>query len=353
MCDLQSICACLTRALLARNAAKFLAWSRQATARGDEPNKLSELTPDHICVHSRLCLRAQVCTMSGLLGLLERQGRQALCSTTGRSFATAAAQVFERDVSPILGEVSKTAMSSGRSFWLDVDQKIVPEQYRYDSLPSHVKELPILFAAFRKTLAVPEQGTWASKQLRGSGFVPALLDSLPHKQAPQRLVVPVAQITTAFEQFGATFTNALFLLQIVPMDDLAAFNMPAEDYAAIVAKGWKPTPLHTFQVRLQPRPYPAWGLPPSAVPPLSGPLAAGPTAAAELQPRAERTTGAHVLEQPEHAHRGEPRASDCGERRRVAVRQKGGLCVGDAQGGASAVTRDQCAALHRDRLRDL
>ena len=187
--------------------------------------------------------------MSGVLCFLERQSRHALCSTTGRTFTTAAAQASERDVLPIVGEVPKAAMSSGRSFWLDVDQTKVPAEYRFDSLPSHNEELPVLFAAFRHTLAVPEQGTWASRQLRASGLMPALLDSLPHKQAPKRLVVPVAQITTAFQRWGAAFTNALFLLQIVPMDDLAAFNMPAADYAALEQRGWQPTPLHTFQVR--------------------------------------------------------------------------------------------------------
>jgi hypothetical protein len=63
-------------------------------------------------------------------------------------------------------------------------------------------------------------------------------------------VLPSAQISTAFRIFGASFTNAMFLLQVVPLDELGVFNQPEADARALADRGWKPRVLHTFQVRL-------------------------------------------------------------------------------------------------------
>jgi hypothetical protein len=177
------------------------------------------------------------------------KGGHALCGTLQRNVRGLLQSSVPPDC-PLIGEIPAVRVLTGERFWLDTDQRTVPKEYRHDECPTHYQSLPILFAAFRSSLPLPPVGTWASRKLRNSGLTPALLDSLPCKQPPVRLVMPTAQVSTAFRQFGASFTNAMFLLQILPLDELGVFNQPEAEALDLAERGWRPRVLHTFQVGL-------------------------------------------------------------------------------------------------------
>jgi hypothetical protein len=209
-------------------------------------------------MHKLECTQSvnQSCFLCGLIGYVLAymlafwglSGGQKLRSA--QRYVRGLLQTAETSDYPLIGEVPASVVRTGERFWLDVDQHTVPKEYRHDVTPVHYKDLPILFSALRSSLQVPATGTWASRKLRNSGLTPALLDSLPFNQAPIRLLLPTAQISTAFRLFGASFTNAMFLLQVVPLDELGVFNQPEAEALALAERGWKPRVLHTFQVRL-------------------------------------------------------------------------------------------------------
>ena len=149
---------------------------------------------------------------------------------------------------PIIGEVPKPVLDTGEPFWLGADQSSVPEQYRHDTFPAHYGNLPTLHAAWREDAGFRKQGSWASHKLRRLGLMPAVLSDLPVSQRPRPLVLPSAQISTAFRHFGASFPNLLCILHIVQLEDLVMFNMKDVDAQAAAERYGLPTPLHTFQV---------------------------------------------------------------------------------------------------------
>ena len=150
---------------------------------------------------------------------------------------------------PFLGEVPQAKVATGHPFWLDFDQERLPPEYQHSTSADHSPQsLPTLYAAFREQTGLPATGTWAARKLRGLGLTPALLDSLPHGQAPRQLVLAAGQASTAFARFGASLENQLFLLHLVQPSDLALFNQPAEDTMSHAQAHGLPQPQHTFQV---------------------------------------------------------------------------------------------------------
>jgi Ribosomal protein TL5, C-terminal domain len=164
-----------------------------------------------------------------------------------RSLLTSASPSGYSSPLPIVGEVPRPVAESDQPFWLQVDPDKLPPQYRHAEAPPQYATLPILYGAFREETDVHIAGSWASRKLRRCGLTPALLE-LPLGQKPRKLVLPSAQISTAFRQYGLSFPNVLCLLRIVRLEDTAMFNRVAADAQAMAEANGLPEPLHTFQV---------------------------------------------------------------------------------------------------------
>jgi hypothetical protein len=166
----------------------------------------------------------------------------------GHKALHASAECLNKISYPLVGEVPAPLVAGDSRFWLNVDLESVPVQYRFEEFPPHYHSLPVLYASFRKCAGLPDQGTWASRKLRKMGLTPGMLDSLPLKQQPIKLVFPSAHISTAFRNLGSCFTNVMSLLQIVEIEELMFLNNVAEEAQEIASQRGMPTPLHMFQV---------------------------------------------------------------------------------------------------------
>jgi hypothetical protein len=140
------------------------------------------------------------------------------------------------------------AWMSQDKFWLNARMDCVPECFRPADVPESIREdLPRLFASYRSDTCLGT-GSRNSRRLRDQLLIPALLDSLPHLQAPQHLVLAERQVQTHTEALGQQFLNQLALLHVIPLEELKIFNRNQQDVVDLVQGGWQPTIQHTFQV---------------------------------------------------------------------------------------------------------
>lgn len=154
---------------------------------------------------------------------------------------------YARHDLPIIGAIPPTVPAQNPQFWLDLDLNQVPERFKPGQLQPNVQSLPYIFASFRQDLGL-RPGSRYSRKLRGHGFVPGLLESLPLRQPPVHLVHSKGQMESLIRSIGTNLSCQLSILHIIAPEELAKLNMHEQDVREMLSQGWQPLIYHSFQV---------------------------------------------------------------------------------------------------------